>query len=72
MQAMSVEFLLARGAESSARNDDGATASELARGKGRADLARTIDTFVLSELPEADIAESEAMRANEMHEEEVD
>lgn len=72
LQAMSVEFLLARGAEPSAKNDDGATASELARGKGRADLARTIDTFVPSELPEADTTETEAMRANEMHEEEVD
>ena len=43
---MSVEFLLARGADISAKNDDGKTAADLAKSKGREDLARTIESFV--------------------------
>ena len=51
---MSVEFLLARGADTSAKNDDGKTAADLAKAKGREDLARAIENYVPGEADAAD------------------
>ncbi len=67
---MSVEFLLNRGADSNMKNDDGATAADLAKAKGRPDLARTIESFVPGELdaPSSGVAGA----ATDFREEEVD
>jgi len=72
-QAMSVEFLLARGADRALKNDDGATAADLAKRKGREDLARAITTYEPGELEgQAGRTVDRRQPATDTREEEVD
>lgn len=50
-QAMSVEWLLAHGADATLKNDDGQTATALAKTKDRLDLARVIQAHLENPQP---------------------